>query len=301
MTLKIVDAHFHFYDKKTNHYPSLMTCDEKLALLWGNHYHLNLPESYLPNDYFSDLKDFEVEHLVMAEFVSADPLKEMQFAQELSIQTNHPSAVIANINLRNKRLGERLEEYKKLPLIRSVRDHLLWDPANEQHSYTDKKDILKEPIVEESFGILNSYPFNFEFEIFAPDIPLVTTYAKKFPKIQFALHCLGWPLDQTSSGFEIWKNDMLELSQCPNVFIKITAIECIFGLKWTFAQIEPWIKESIHIFGASRCMFGSHVPITNLSRGAHTLYQAYQDLVAPLSKDDQTFLFSETAKNFYRI
>lgn len=296
-----MDAHFHFYDKKINHYPFLTNFDEKLALLWGKNYHQQLPESYLPSNYFKDMNDFEIEHLVMAELVSTNPIKEMQFAQELAMQTNYPSATIANISLRDKNLAKLLDEYAKFPLIRSVRDHLLWDPNNIQHCYTDKKDILKEPIVEESFTILQSYPFNFEFEIYAHEIPLVINYAKKFPTINFALHCMGWPIDQTRYGFENWKNDLHELSQCTNVFIKITAIECIFGLKWSLQQIEPWIREIITIFGASRCMFGSHLPITNLSQGAPTLYKAYQEIVANLSKQDQGFLFADSAKIFYKL
>lgn len=301
MTLNIVDAHFHFYDIKINHHPSLTNYDEKLAWMWGKNYHQKLPESYLPNDYFKDMKDFQIEHLIMAELVSTDPVKEMQFAEALAIQTNYPSATIANVSLRDKNLSKILDEYLKFPLIRSVRDHLLWDPNNLQHCYTDKKDILKEPIVEESFTILQSYPFNFEFEIYAPDIPLVTNYAKKFPTINFALHCIGWPIDQTPSGFEAWKKDMQELSQCTNVFVKITAIECIFGLKWTLSQIEPWIKETITIFGASRCMFGSHLPVTNLSQGVSSLYKAYQDSVANLSEQEQQYLFADSAKIFYKL
>jgi predicted TIM-barrel fold metal-dependent hydrolase len=301
MTLKIVDAHFHFYDKKINNHPFLNHYDKKLSLLWGEKYQQQLPESYLPVDYFADMCDFQIEHLVMAELVSTNPVKEMHFAEDLAMKTNSPSATIASINLRDKNLASLLNEYSKSPLIRSVRDHLLWHPNNLQRCYTDRKDILKEPIVEESFAILQSYPFNYEFEIYAHDIPLVIHYAKKFPSIKFALHCFGWPTDQTSKGFEEWKKNMQELSEYTNVFVKITAIECIFGLNWSFEQIEPWIKETIAIFGASRCMFGSHLPITKLSQGASVLYKAYQKSIINLSQPEQQFLFSETAKIFYKL
>ena len=94
---------------------------------------------------------------------------------------------------------------------------------------------------------------------------------------------------------------MQSLSECANVFVKITAIECIFGLKWSFNQIEPWIKETIDIFGASRCMFGSHLPIAKLSQGVSVLYKAYRDSVSNLSKEEQQALFADTAKVFYRL
>jgi predicted TIM-barrel fold metal-dependent hydrolase len=53
MALKIVDAHFHFYNKKINFYPFLSNSDEKLALLWGKNYPQQLPESYLPVESYS--------------------------------------------------------------------------------------------------------------------------------------------------------------------------------------------------------------------------------------------------------
>ncbi|ARB93934.1 amidohydrolase family protein [Legionella longbeachae] len=301
MALKIVDSHFHFYDKKINHYPILTNYDEKLALLWGKNYQQKLPDSYLPADYFKDMNEFEIEGLVMAELVSTDPLKEMQFASNIANKNQQQAAAIANISLRDKNLVLLLKEYLQFPLIRSVRDHLLWDPNNSNRCYTDRPGILLKPIVQESFTILQEYPFNFEFEVYAHEIPVVLHYAKKFPSIKFALHCLGWPLDQSQTGFSKWKTDMQSLSQCNNVYVKITAIECIFGLEWSLTQITPWIKATVDIFSPTRCMFGSHLPVTKCSKGAKALYEAYQSIVKDFSLQEQQFLFADTAKDFYNI
>lgn len=301
MPIKILDSHFHFYDTDVNTHPFLEKKEEKLALIWGEHYQEQLPRAYLPRDYMQDTKAFELEGLVMAELVSTDPLKEMHFAQKLSEKASLVSGAIANINLRDKNLPKVLNEYLKIPIIRSVRDHLLWDPYDPNHCYTDKAGILLEPIVQESFRILQDYPYNFEFEIYEPDIPLVAHYAGRFPTINFALHCLGWPLDQSELGFSNWKEKMQALSKYQNVFVKITAIECIFGLGWSLAQIEPWLKTTIKLFGASHCMFGSHLPISKLSKGINVLYQAYQTIVSELTIDEQQHLFANTAKNFYRV
>lgn len=301
MVLKIVDSHFHFYDQKINHYPFLVNYTDNLALLWGKDYQRKLPQSYLPPDYFMDMNEFQIDGLVMAELVSTDPLKEMQFAQEIANQNSLLAGAIANISLRDENLSQLLDEYLKIPLIRSVRDHLLWDPNNPKHCYTDRAGILLEPKVQKSFTILKDYPFNFEFEIYAHEIPLVLHYAKKFPTIKFALHCLGWPLDQTQDGFLKWEKELRHLSECQNVYVKITAIECVFGLEWSLTQIAPWIKSIIEIFSAARCMFGSHLPITKCSKGAKELYEAYQIIVDDLSMEEKQALFADTAKDFYNI
>jgi len=50
-------------------------------------------------------------------------------------------------------------------------------------------------------------------------------------------------LNQTHEGFRQWKASMQELSECDNVFVKITAIECIFGLDWTEEKILPGLEQ----------------------------------------------------------
>lgn len=299
--LEIVDCHFHFYNRNINHHPFLDQEDAKLAQIWGKSYSEKLPEAYLPDDYFKDMTDFHVTNLVMAELVSTDPLKEMRFVQSIADNNHYLSAAIANIDLLDKNLPGILAEYSTIPVVHAVRDHLLWDPDNARNCYSRRKDILAEPVVQSSFKEIQQYPFTFEFEVYAHEIAHVLRYARQFPGINFALHCIGWPLNQTADGFRQWKQDMQELARCGNVFVKITAIECIFGLGWTLEQISPWIKTCIDIFGTDRCMFGSHLPITKLSRGVVNLLKAYQDMVADLTVEEQQNLFAKTAKRFYRI
>lgn len=301
MSLEIVDCHFHFYDRKINNHPALEKFEPALARLWGDAYNGKLPEAYLPQDYVEDMKGFNVTNLVMAEFVSSDPLKEIRFAQDLANQHPIISSAIACIDILDKNLPAVLAGYAKIPIVHTVRDHLLWDPTNPERCYTRRAGILNEPAVVFAFKEIQRHSFTFEFEVYAHEIVQVLRYAKQFPGINFALHCVGWPLDQTPKGFQQWKQAMQELSECKNVFVKITAIECIFGIEWSLEQISPWIKTTIDIFGSDRCMFGSHLPITKLSRGVVALYEAYQTIVSHLPQQEQQNLFANTAKHFYEI
>lgn len=301
MPLELVDCHFHFYNQNINQHPFLEHYEPKLANMWGESYDTKLPKVYLPEDYFKDMGDLKVNKLVMAELVSTNPVKEMQFAQDLAQSYSQLAGAIANISLLDPKLVLILEEYSTLPIVRSVRDHLLWDPDNSNNCYTSRANILTEPKVSSSFALIQKYQFPFEFEVYAHEIPHVLNYARKFPDMNFLLHCLGWPLDKTIDGFKQWATDMRHLAECPNVYVKITAIECIFGLNWSVEQISPWIQTTIEFFGAKRCMFGSHLPITKLSQGVETLYQAYQTSTAQLNEDEQKYIFAETAKIFYQI
>jgi predicted TIM-barrel fold metal-dependent hydrolase len=94
---------------------------------------------------------------------------------------------------------------------------------------------------------------------------------------------------------------MAALGRCGNTCVSISAIECIFGLDWTKAQIEPWITAVVEAFSPSRCMFGSHLPIDALSYGFDRLYDCYDDIVASFSDDERDAMFRTTARDWFRV
>jgi predicted TIM-barrel fold metal-dependent hydrolase len=104
-----------------------------------------------------------------------------------------------------------------------------------------------------------------------------------YPNIGFTIALMGWPLDISEEGYQRWVKDIKRLSQCKNICVDISAIECIFGMDWTMDQITPWILSAIEIFGTERSMFGSHMPIAKLSRSFTDLYAAYEKIIADFS------------------
>ena len=79
----------------------------------------------------------------------------------------------------------------------------------------------------------------------------------------------------------------------------IAALECIFGMQWQSEDVTPWIQTIIDLFGPSRCMFGTHAPIVNLSRGIPHPYNFYQQLTTTFSPTDRDALFRKTAADWF--
>jgi predicted TIM-barrel fold metal-dependent hydrolase len=57
----------------------------------------------------------------------------------------------------------------------------------------------------------------------------------------------------------------------------------------------------IELFGPSRCMFGSHMPIAGLSSGFERLYDAYQEIVGKFSEAERDDMFRGTAASWFRL
>ncbi len=86
-----------------------------------------------------------------------------------------------------------------------------------------------------------------------------------------------------------------------NVAIKIFGMECIFGIRWTVAQIRPWILDTVELFGPDRCMFASHLPICKLACSARQLYAAYLEVIADFSASEKRQMLHDTAAEMYGL
>ena len=138
-------------------------------------------------------------------------------------------------------------------------------------------------------------------EVFAHQLPEMLDVVRREREIRFTLSVMGWPLDLTAEGRERWGQTVAELSRCENVCASVSAVECVLGMNWTLDVARPWIQTLIDRFGPDRCMLGSHLPISRLSRGFEPLYDAYEELVVDLSPGEQDDLFHGTATRWFRL
>ncbi len=94
-SLKIVDAHQHFWDLEHNYYPWL--CDQPpIPFRYGDYRAIR--KTYLPNDYFQDAAGHRVVKTVHveAEWNPADPVGETGWLQRIFSRYNVPNAVVAS-------------------------------------------------------------------------------------------------------------------------------------------------------------------------------------------------------------
>ena len=90
------------------------------------------------------------------------------------------------------------------------------------------------------------------------------------------------------------------LAAQPNVYSKLSA----FG---TFihrndpAHIARIFRETVAVFGAQRCLFGSNFPIEKLWTNYRALLEAFLAASAPLDPEARRDIFEGTAARVYRL
>jgi len=296
---RIIDAHLHLYDHEANRHDFLETADQTFLTLVGDY--STLPRKYLFDDYLADAPTLQIDGIVWNEFLSSDPLREVQWAQAMAARLPVPMSIVGMVDFLNPDLEAQLQAYSKCPNVTAVREHLGWDNDNPLRRMSKRPDLLTDPQWRNGLGLLAKYNFKCSLELFSPQLPDLLSVVQLDPKIGFTIAVMGWPQAVDSPGFVRWKHDLAALSSCENTCIVISAIECIFGMKWSVPEARAWIDTVFQLFGTKRIMFGSHRPISGLSRNFAAVYAGYEEMTAGLSESERDAVFRRNAAEWFRV
>jgi len=100
--------------------------------------------------------------------------------------------------------------------------------------------------------------------------------------------------------FELQIFAMMALAQCPNVNVKLSGLGT-FVHACRADVMGPIISETVAMFGAHRCCYGSNFPIEKLWTGYGTLYKTFRNAIAHLGEAEQAAILHDTAARLYRI
>lgn len=171
----------------------------------------------------------------------------------------------------------------------------------------------------EGFKVLHQLGLSFDAWLLEPQLPDLIDLARAFPETTIVLDHVGTPLGIASyhgkrgERFPVWRDNILKLSKCPNVVVKLGGLAMCFPGFESFMsnpptssevlaeEWQPYIETCIEAFGPERCMFESNFPVDIGSCTYAVLWNALKRIAANYSADEKTALFSETAKRVYRL
>ena len=156
-----------------------------------------------------------------------------------------PARVCAGIvGYADLQLGERVDAVLEAHLragggrFRGVRGRSVWDadPSIKGSSRDFPPELLLDARFREGVSRLAKYGFSFDAWLFHPQIPELADLAAKFPDTTFILDHVGAPLavgrhaGKRDEVFALWRRNLEELAQRPNVFVKLGGLAMhLFG------------------------------------------------------------------------
>ena len=171
---------------------------------------------------------------------------------------------------------------------------------NEMYRFAARPDLVSDPVLQRNVAALADYELSFDLQVFAPQMSAAAELAIACPGVVFVLQHAGMLEDLSDPGWAAWRDGMQRLAAAPNVVSKLSALGT-FIHRNDPSHIARVVRETVEIFGAERCLFGSNFPIEKLWTDYDALIDAYRAAAAHLTDSERAAIFETTATRVYRL
>jgi len=222
---------------------------------------------------------------------------EAAWVQRTAEETGWPHAIVAHADFTVEDVRPQLDRLKRYPLLRGLRMQLHWHD-NPLYRFAARADLCTDPVIRRNVAHLADYDLSFDLQVFAPQMADAAGLADACPDVTFVLQHAGMLEDTSPTGRAAWRTAMARLAACPNVVCKLSGLGT-FIHRNDPAHIAAILADSVAMFGAERCLFGSNFPIEKLWTSYRELTQAYRDALNTHPGRDA--ILHDTAYRVYRL
>jgi predicted TIM-barrel fold metal-dependent hydrolase len=250
------------------------------------------------------LSDIAASNVVRSVYVQVNWAKERfedeaAWVQKTAAETGWPHAIVAYADFCVDDVRPQLDRLARYRLVRGARMQLHWH-ENPQYRFATRRDLAADPTVQRNVGRLADYGWSFDLQVFAPQMADAAALAESCPKVVFVLQHAGMLEDLSPTGRAEWRAGMVRLAACPNVVAKLSGLGTFLHSNDP-AHVADLVRETVGIFGAGRCLFGSNFPVEKLWTSYSALVQAYRDAVSKFTAQEQQAILHDTAMSVHRI
>jgi predicted TIM-barrel fold metal-dependent hydrolase len=294
--LQWVDSHHHLWDLTRVKYPWLSAKGERRFFGQPD----PIRKNYLVENYIAD-HQFSVGESVHIQVGAEDSLQETQFIERMA-NTNclhsskqYPNAAVVAINMSVDDISEPVERQLSHDIVRGVRDII-------GKSLEENKLLapFQPKLWKKNWLLLADNSLSFDLQFTSEQYYSVLRVLEKIPELKVAICHFASPWDQSETGFKFWKTAMKQFAALPNCYMKLSGFG-MFKQSFVSADFAKYAHESIHLFGPSKCMFGSNFPVDKLYMSFQELFVNWNEVVSKYNIQQASQLSSLTAREFYKL
>lgn len=199
--------------------------------------------------------------------------------------------VVGWVDLRAGNLDERLQAFKRSPLVKGFRHVVQSEPPG----------FLADPGFIKGVNKLAGYGFSYDLLIYHHQLPQVLAFLHKIRDVRIVVDHLAKP-GIANGEMENWAKGIAALARFENVHCKLSGMvtEARWD-QWTYEDLEPYIEKVFAFFGTDRVMYGSDWPVCLLAASYQQQYAAVNRYAEKLSAGERQRVFGENAKTFYNL
>ncbi|HEY0316129.1 MAG TPA: amidohydrolase family protein [Sphingomonas sp.] len=292
-----VDAHVHLWDLDFIRYPWLSPPFDDSG---PNGSTEAIARNYLLDDYLADAARWNVVGCVHidAGAIPDQALDETRWLECMATERGMPNGIVAFAPLQDPGVDALLEAQAAHPRVRGIRQIVNWH-LNPMRTY-NPSDVTLDDDWWRGFGRLGRHGLCFDLQCYAPQMAGLAPLIQRHPDVPVIINHLGMPIPSEREGLTRWRYGIRALAACANVSMKMSGLGFI-DRDWTLDQVAPLLRETIDVFGVSRCMFASDSPTDTLFAPFDRYLEAYHAFAAPFSEDERRDLFGRNANRIYRL
>jgi len=220
------------------------------------------------------------------------------WVQSVADETGWPNAIVGYVDFAAADAADTLAELARVPLMRGIRQQLHWH-ENPEYKFAPTPDLMNDPTWRAGFAHIQDHGWPFDLQVFTSQMADAAIFAGDFPDVPMILQHAGMPEDTSAAGMAAWRDGMRRFADLPNIHAKLSGLGT-FLHRNDPAFIAEIVGETVEMFGAARCVYGSNFPIEKLWTDYGPLIGAYRDAVASLPEEDQRAIFFDNAVRLYR-
>jgi len=287
--LPFVDTHIHLWD----------LTDPQLAYAWlapdWVHPILGDIDAIKVSHWEAEHQRFETLHANVSKVVHVqaaigieDPVEETRWLEAAAERTGWPDAIVAYADLTSPDVEAELERHMEASArMRGIRD-FGWAACEDDAAYARGTAALAKHDL--MLGIDTTWE----------EADRVLALARAASETPIVIDHAAFPRERTDEYFESWKRGMRRVAEADNMYMKISGLGMCDN-DWTADSWRPWALACVEIFGVERCVLGTNWPVDKLYSTYEAVVDAYEEIFAGFSQDDQVALFSGNAERLFRI
>ncbi|WP_353195166.1 amidohydrolase family protein [Parapedobacter defluvii] len=278
-SLRITDAHVHFWDLSKMSYPWL---DDVPAIKKT----LGLAE------YREATKEIPISNLIFlqCECLPDEYQTEVDYVTQLATQDSRICGIVAYFPLESDQALEKLKALTTNKLVKGIR-RLEEEPIS----------LYGNPRFIAHMELLCQHNLSFDLCVKAHQLLAAVKLVEAAPDVRYMLDHFGKPAIRTNA-FSQWKHHITELAKNPRVHCKLSGLvtEADWD-RWTVADLQPYVEVVMEHFGPARMAFGGDWPVVTLASDYARWFDTALQLCRGLSPDELTRVFYQNALDFYQI
>ena len=236
---------------------------------------------------------------VQTNWAKADAVKEVEWVERIACEHGWPHAIVGYADLLDDAVTDTLRQQALHPLMRGVRMQLHWH-ENEMYRFAAAPGLMNDSRFRNNIRLVAEHGWSFDLQVFTSQMADAARLAADNPDVVFVLQHAGMLEDLSSEGRAAWREGMRRLAGEENIVSKLSGLGT-FIHRNDPAHVKDVVLETVEMFGAERCLFGSNFPIEKLWTSYAELIAAHRMAIASLAAGEQQAILGDTARRVYRL